>query len=76
MSKPDYAYVTIIAAPPEEVWRGLTTAEFTRQYWHTTSIRSDFEEGSPVEFRNIRIKELPSTGATPEQTATLAEAEE
>ena len=33
-------------------------------------------EGSPVEFRNIRIKELPSTGATPEQTATLAEAEE
>ena len=33
-------------------------------------------EGSPAEFRNIRIKELPSTGATPEQTATLAEAEE
>jgi len=30
-------------------------------------------EGSPVEFRNIRIKELPSTGATPEETATLAE---
>jgi len=30
-------------------------------------------EGAPVEFRNIRIKELPSTGATPEQTATLAE---
>ena len=28
-------------------------------------------EGSPVEFRNIRIKELPSTGATPEQTAPL-----
>jgi len=32
-------------------------------------------EGSPIEFRNIRIKELPSTGATPEETATLAEAE-
>ena len=30
-------------------------------------------EGSPAEFRNIRIKELPPTGATPEQTATLAE---
>ena len=33
-------------------------------------------EGSPVEFRDIRIKELPSTGATPEETATLAEADE
>lgn len=27
-------------------------------------------EGSPVDFRNIRIKELPSTGATSDQTAT------
>jgi hypothetical protein len=26
-------------------------------------------EGSPVEFRNIRIQELPPSGATPEQTA-------
>lgn len=26
-------------------------------------------EGSDVEFRNVKIKELPSTGATPEQTA-------
>jgi hypothetical protein len=30
-------------------------------------------EGSPVEFRNLRIKELPSTGATAEQSAPLAE---
>ncbi|MEO8354100.1 MAG: DUF1080 domain-containing protein [Chthoniobacteraceae bacterium] len=29
-------------------------------------------EGSPVEFRNLRIKELPPTGATPEQTAPVA----
>jgi hypothetical protein len=28
-------------------------------------------EGAPVEFRNIRIKELPSTGAGPEVTAPL-----
>ncbi|MBI5691903.1 MAG: DUF1080 domain-containing protein [Verrucomicrobia bacterium] len=28
-------------------------------------------EGSPVEFRNLRIKELPSTGASPEVTAPL-----
>ncbi len=30
-------------------------------------------EGSPVDWRNIRIKELPSTGATAEQSAPLAE---
>jgi hypothetical protein len=30
-------------------------------------------EGSPVEFRNLRIKELPSTGATAEQSAPVAE---
>jgi len=29
-------------------------------------------EGSPVEFRNLRIKELPSTGAGKEMTAPLA----
>jgi hypothetical protein len=28
-------------------------------------------EGSPVEFRNIRIKELPATGAGPDVTAPL-----
>lgn len=28
-------------------------------------------EGAPVEFRNVRIKELPSTGAGPEVTAPL-----
>jgi len=26
-------------------------------------------EGSPIEFRNLRLKELPSSGATPEQSA-------
>jgi hypothetical protein len=30
-------------------------------------------EGSECHFRNIKIAELPSTGATPEQTAPLAE---
>jgi hypothetical protein len=28
-------------------------------------------EGAPVEFRNIRIRELPASGATPEMTAPL-----
>jgi uncharacterized protein YndB with AHSA1/START domain len=50
MSKPDFVYMAIIAATPEEVWRGLTSAEFTQQYWHETRVQSDFSPGSPVEF--------------------------
>ena len=50
MSNPEYVYVTLIAATPEEVWKGLTSPEFTEQYWHDTRIRSDFEAGSPLEF--------------------------
>ena len=52
MSKPEFVYMTLIAAPPEEVWKGLTTAEFTRQYWHNTRVRSDFEPGAAIEFLN------------------------
>lgn len=50
MTKPEFVYVTAIAAPPEKVWQGLTTAEFTCQYWHKTRIESEFEVGSPVRF--------------------------
>ena len=52
MSKPEFVYVTMIAASPEDVWKGLTTAEFTAQYWHKTRVRSDFEPGSTIEFLN------------------------
>lgn len=50
MTKPDYAYVAIIAAAPEKIWEGLTSPEFTEQYWHSTRVRSSFEVGAPIEF--------------------------
>ena len=52
MSKPDFIYMTVIAATPDDVWKGLTTPEFTRQYWHDTRVRSDFQPGSSIEFLN------------------------
>ena len=52
MNKPEFVYVTMIAATPEEVWKGLTTPEFTEQYWHNTRVRSTFEPGSSIEFLN------------------------
>ena len=52
MDKPEFVYMTVIAAPPEHVWDGLTTAEFTRQYWHKTRVRSDYRVGAKIEFLN------------------------
>jgi len=40
----------VIASPPEAVWEGLTSPEFTKQYWHRTNVSSDFKIGSRIEF--------------------------
>ena len=53
MNKPEFVYMAIIAATPEKVWEGLTSAEFTQQYWHQTRIQSDFKKGSTVEFITV-----------------------
>lgn len=50
MTNPVFHYVCLIDAPPAKVWQALTTAEFTRQYWHGTEVRSDWTVGSKVEF--------------------------
>ena len=50
MTKPDYLYVVAIAKPPEDVWKGLTSPEFTHQYWHKTQVASEFTVGSRIEF--------------------------
>jgi uncharacterized protein YndB with AHSA1/START domain len=50
MSKPQAVYVIVIATPPEKVWEGLTSPEFTKQYWHRTEVNSDFKVGSPIRF--------------------------
>lgn len=52
MSKPEFVYMTVIAAAQERVWQGLTTAEFTQQYWHGTRVRSEFTPGAKIEFLN------------------------
>lgn len=50
MKPHDFVYVAVIAATPEQVWEAITTAEFTRQYWHATRVQSDWQEGSPIQF--------------------------
>lgn len=50
MTKAEFFYVTIIDALAEKVWQALTTAAFTKQYWHETEVQSDWQEGSDVVF--------------------------
>ena len=50
MSELSHVYETFIAASPERVWEGLTTAEFTKQYWHSTRVQSDWHEGGDIVF--------------------------
>ncbi len=41
-----------IRTTPEKLWEAITSAEFTRQYFHETAIESDWEVGSPVTYYN------------------------
>jgi len=48
MAKEGFLYQVIIAASAERIFRALTSAEFSRQYWFGRSIASDWKPGSPV----------------------------
>ena len=49
---PTYVYVTYIKASAEEVWKALTDADLTAQYWHHANV-SDWKVGSPWEHRRV-----------------------
>ncbi|MBQ73729.1 MAG: ATPase [Gammaproteobacteria bacterium] len=52
MSKDKYVCTIYIKAEPDRVWEALTTAEFTRRYFHATDIQSDWKPGSAVTYLN------------------------
>lgn len=49
---PNYVYVTYIRANAEQVWKALTDADLTAQYWGHANI-SDWQPGSTWEHRRI-----------------------
>lgn len=48
MDKPRFVYVSYIASTPEQVWKALTSEDFTRRYWGGRRIQSDWHQGSKV----------------------------
>ena len=49
---PSSVYVTYIRANPEQVWRALTDADLTAQYWGHANV-SDWQPGSTWEHRRV-----------------------
>lgn len=47
---PNYVYVTYIKASPEQVWKALTDADLTAEYWGHSNV-SDWQPGSSWEHR-------------------------
>ncbi|EDY16050.1 Activator of Hsp90 ATPase 1 family protein [Chthoniobacter flavus Ellin428] len=50
-TSPKFVYVTLIATTPEKLWKALTDADFTIQYFFGTRLESDWKVGSPFVFR-------------------------
>ncbi|ANY06977.1 SRPBCC family protein [Pseudonocardia sp. HH130630-07] len=48
-TEPTYVYTTYIRSTPDQVFRALTTPEFTMQYWGGAELTSDWQVGSPLE---------------------------
>jgi len=50
-TSPKFVYVTLIATTPEKLWKALTDADFTSQYFFGTRLESDWGVGSRYVFR-------------------------
>lgn len=58
---PNYVYVTYIHATAEQVWRALTEADLTAQYWGHENV-SDWKKGSSWEHRRVGTGALDVVG--------------
>ena len=49
-TKPNFVYISYIAATPDKVFKALTSAETTGKFWFGNAATSDWKVGSPIEF--------------------------
>jgi DNA-binding transcriptional ArsR family regulator/uncharacterized protein YndB with AHSA1/START domain len=68
MPKPRFVYHTYIHTTPERLWRALTEPAFTRRYWRTTTLESDWQVGSSMTWARDGV-----TIADPEQVVVESE---
>jgi len=58
MEKPQFVYVTYIAASAEKLWRALIDADMTTQYWQAVNV-SDWQPGSKWQHRRANKEKDP-----------------
>ena len=51
----DFVYTTYIRTTPEQLWKGLTSPEFTREYWGL-EFHTDWEVGSEMLWDRLGVK--------------------
>ena len=61
MSKPEFVYVTYIASTPEKIFKALTDAKMSEQYWDGNSVVSDWKIGAPFALK-LKRKDKHVTG--------------
>ena len=61
-NKPEYIYKTFIRTTPQKLWEAITSAAFTRLYFHNTEINSDWKVGSSVVFKRAGSEEIVVEG--------------
>ena len=52
MDKPQFVYVTYVAATPDKVWTAITDPQVTPKYWQNENV-SDWRPGSRWEHRGV-----------------------
>jgi uncharacterized protein YndB with AHSA1/START domain len=62
MSEAKFVYEIDIKATADIVWRSLTTAEFTSQYFHATHVESTWQPGADVLYRYDRDGDIAVEG--------------
>lgn len=51
MRAPKHVYEVYIRTTPEKLWEAITNPEMTKQYFHGTTVESDWKAGSPIVHR-------------------------
>lgn len=47
---PKQVYVLYIRTSADKLWNAITDPELTRQYFHSTEVKSDFRKGSTIDY--------------------------
>ncbi len=73
MNKLNFTYVSYIKTTPDELWKALTSADFTRKYWFGNSVETNWKVGAPIAFVGAEGKtNISGTVLVVEKPTTLS----